>query len=96
MPYRTTDIIQPYIIKQVSLCKKAENVLEDTIRDNPKGDVIYFWAHLQVNRGSTPTTFWSVCDILNGGLCRYFYMSNMKACNIKQVWMNAWCMDDVI
>ncbi|CAK9313391.1 unnamed protein product [Citrullus colocynthis] len=64
--------------RKVSLCKKAENVLEDTIRDNPKGDVIYFWAHLQVNRGSTPTTFWSVCDILNGGLCRTTFESTFR------------------
>ncbi|KAA0057129.1 hypothetical protein IC582_005752 [Cucumis melo] len=64
--------------RKVSLGKKAENVLEDTIRDNPQGDVIYFWAHLQVNRGTLPPTFWSVCDILNGGLCRTTFGSTFR------------------
>ncbi|KAG6602279.1 uncharacterized protein LOC111459418 isoform X1 [Cucurbita moschata] len=68
--------------RKVSLFPKAENVLEDTIRDNTKGDVIYFWAHLQVNRGilggSNAPTFWSVCDILNGGLCRTAFENTFR------------------
>ncbi|XP_023522480.1 uncharacterized protein LOC111786460 isoform X2 [Cucurbita pepo subsp. pepo] len=68
--------------RKVSLFPKAENVLEDTIRDNTKGDVIYFWAHLQVNRGilggSNAPTFWSVCDILNGGLCRTAFETTFR------------------
>ncbi|XP_023550213.1 uncharacterized protein LOC111808462 isoform X1 [Cucurbita pepo subsp. pepo] len=64
--------------RKVSLRTKAENVLEGNIRDNPKGDVIYFWAHLQVNRGSTAPTFWSLCDILNGGHCRATFENTFR------------------
>lgn len=61
--------------KQVSLSKKAERVLEEAIQDNTKGDVIYFWSRLNMNGGVTGSkdalTFWSACDILNEGHCRY-------------------------
>lgn len=61
-------------IYQVSLTKRAEQALEETIRENTKGDVIYFWAHLEVDSGlagrNNALTFWSMCDILNGGNCR--------------------------
>lgn len=59
---------------QVSLSIKAEKVLEETIQDT-KGDVMYFWTHLDMDGGFTGNndvlTFWSMCDILNGGHCRY-------------------------
>ncbi|XP_022133864.1 uncharacterized protein LOC111006310 isoform X2 [Momordica charantia] len=68
--------------RKVSLCTKAENVLEETIRDKPKGDVIYFWAHFHVNGGiigsSNAPTFWSACDILNGGLCRTAFENTFR------------------
>lgn len=59
--------------RKASLSLKAEKVLEETIRENTKGDVIYFWARLDKDgvRGSNDVlTFWSMCDILNGGHCR--------------------------
>nr|GLL23373.1 uncharacterized protein LOC109187967 [Ipomoea trifida] len=60
--------------RKVSLTKRAEQALEETIRENTKGDVIYFWAHLEVDSGlagrNNALTFWSMCDILNGGNCR--------------------------
>ena len=53
---------------------KAEKVLEETIQGS-KGDVMYFWAHLDVDGGGAGTndalTFWSICDILNAGHCRF-------------------------
>lgn len=61
---------------QVSLSKNAELALEETIQAKAKGDVIYYWAHLDVDGGFTGNndalTFWSMCDILNGGNCRYY------------------------
>ncbi|XP_060182688.1 uncharacterized protein LOC132612607 isoform X2 [Lycium barbarum] len=60
--------------RKVSLSKKAELALEETIQAKDKGDVIYYWAHLDVDGGFTGSndalTFWSMCDILNGGNCR--------------------------
>lgn len=59
---------------QVALSTKAEQVLEAIVQKNTKGDVIYFWAKLDMNGGylgsSDVLTFWSMCDILNGGNCR--------------------------
>ncbi|XP_016551080.1 uncharacterized protein LOC107850823 isoform X1 [Capsicum annuum] len=60
--------------RKVSLSKKAELALEEIIQGKTKGDVIYYWAHLDVDGGFTGSndalTFWSMCDILNGGNCR--------------------------
>ncbi|CAN4115010.1 unnamed protein product [Withania somnifera] len=60
--------------RKVSLSKKAELALEETIQAKAKGDVIYYWAHLDVDGGFTGSkdalTFWSMCDKLNGGNCR--------------------------
>ncbi|KAI4382677.1 hypothetical protein MLD38_008613 [Melastoma candidum] len=60
--------------QQVSLSSRAESVLEQVIKDETKGDVLYFWARLDmdggVSRSSDVLTFWSMCDMLNGGRCR--------------------------
>lgn len=49
--------------------------MEETIQGETRGDAIYFWARLDMNgehRGSNDVlTFWSMCDMLNGGNCRY-------------------------
>jgi len=61
--------------KQVSLSIKAERILEETIQHESKGDTIYFWARLSMDSGRTGTSeslsFWSMCDVFNGGKCRY-------------------------
>lgn len=59
--------------RKASLSLKAEKVLEETIRENTTGDVIYFWARVDkdgVAGSNDVLTFWSICDILNGGHCR--------------------------
>ncbi|KAL5569492.1 hypothetical protein UlMin_026067 [Ulmus minor] len=60
--------------RKVSLSTRAEKVLEETIQGNTKGEVIYFWARLNTDGGmmgsKNALTFWSTCDILNGGYCR--------------------------
>lgn len=60
--------------RKVSLSAKAEKVLEEILQEETKGDVIYFWARLDMDSGvsgsDTALTFWSMCDILNGGHCR--------------------------
>lgn len=64
---------------QASLSLEAEKVLEETIQDKTKGDVIYFWVRLNMD-GATGSndvlTFWSMCDILNGGHCRHVFSSS--------------------
>lgn len=63
------------MLKQVALLAEAEKVLEETMHENFKGDVIYFWGRLDMDGGvigsNNALTFWSMCDILNGGNCRY-------------------------
>ncbi|XP_071721823.1 uncharacterized protein [Rutidosis leptorrhynchoides] len=56
--------------KKASLSKNAEKFLEDGIQNSK--DVIYFWTQLDLDGGSNNDrlTFWSMCDILNGGHCR--------------------------
>ncbi|XP_010241635.1 PREDICTED: uncharacterized protein LOC104586175 [Nelumbo nucifera] len=60
--------------KMVSLSVEAEEILERTIQAETKGNVIYYWARLDldsgVKEGNDMLSFWSICDILNGGQCR--------------------------
>ncbi|KAK1419656.1 hypothetical protein QVD17_28898 [Tagetes erecta] len=60
--------------RKVSLSSKAERVLEGTVQQKHRGDVIYFWAHVDMDgelAGSEHVlSFWSMCDILNAGNCR--------------------------
>ncbi|KAL4575261.1 hypothetical protein LXL04_022103 [Taraxacum kok-saghyz] len=63
--------------RKVSLSSKAERVLEGTVQQRHKGDVVYFWAHVDMDGELAGNdhilTFWSMCDILNGGNCRRMY-----------------------
>ncbi|XP_021850387.2 uncharacterized protein [Spinacia oleracea] len=60
--------------RQVSLSLKAERALEETIQHQTNGDAIYFWTRLDMDLGllgsNSLVSFWSICDILNGGYCR--------------------------
>nr|XP_043613624.1 uncharacterized protein LOC122585562 [Erigeron canadensis] len=60
--------------RKVSLSSKAERVLEGTVQQNQRGDIIYFWALVDMDGelagGDHVLTFWSMCDILNAGNCR--------------------------
>ncbi|RZC70593.1 hypothetical protein C5167_033734 [Papaver somniferum] len=60
--------------RKASLSNKAETVLEEITLAEPQGDVIYYWARLELDNGvggnNDILTFWSMCDILNGGQCR--------------------------
>ncbi|KAJ6717576.1 GLYCOSYL TRANSFERASE FAMILY 1 PROTEIN [Salix purpurea] len=59
--------------RKVSLSFKAEKVLEEKTQEENK-DVMYFWARLGIDGGVTGSneelSFWSMCDVLNGGHCR--------------------------
>jgi len=45
------------------------------MQENSRGDVMYFWGHLDMDRtiigNNNAISFWYMCDILNGGNCRY-------------------------
>ncbi|KAI7730055.1 hypothetical protein M8C21_020006 [Ambrosia artemisiifolia] len=60
--------------RKVSLSSKAERVLEGTVQQKFRGDVIYFWARVDMDgelaQSNHALTFWSMCDILNAGNCR--------------------------
>lgn len=59
--------------RKVSLSPRSERVLEEIIQERTQGDVMYFWVRLDVAGEplkSNNMTFWSMCDILNGGNCR--------------------------
>jgi len=61
--------------RQVSLSSKAEESLENIIKQETKGEIIYFWTRLDIDGDAygskNALTFWSICDILNQGNCRY-------------------------
>lgn len=75
------------ISKQVSLSTEAEQVLEEKMEEETIGDVMYFWAHFGMDSGLSQSndafTFWSMCDILNGGNCRYVFMYLTMICVCK-------------
>lgn len=56
------------------MSSRAEKVLEEALRES-NDDIMYFWAHLDMDGGvpasNNALTFWPLCDILNGGRCRY-------------------------
>ncbi|AED90750.1 UDP-Glycosyltransferase superfamily protein [Arabidopsis thaliana] len=60
--------------RKVSLSSKAEESLENIIKQETKGEIIYFWTRLDIDGDAygskNALTFWSMCDILNQGNCR--------------------------
>ncbi|KAI3695939.1 hypothetical protein L1987_78945 [Smallanthus sonchifolius] len=68
--------------RKVSLSSKAERVLEGTVQQKHRGDVIYFWARVDMDgelAGSEHAlTFWSMCDILNAGNCRTAFQDTFR------------------
>ncbi|MED6108875.1 hypothetical protein PIB30_028338 [Stylosanthes scabra] len=68
--------------RKEALLAEAEKVLEEKMRDNLRGDVIYFWGRLDmdgdVTRSNDALTFWSMCDILNGGNCRTIFQEAFR------------------
>ncbi|KAH9610710.1 hypothetical protein KSS87_021701 [Heliosperma pusillum] len=83
--------------KEVSLSVKAEKVLEETIQHHTKGDVMYFWTSLDLDRALTGRdrliSFWSICDALNRGHCRSPHMVNILS-SIVLYWRNLHVVQD--
>ncbi|GJS37432.1 glycosyl transferase, family 1 protein [Tanacetum coccineum] len=68
--------------RKVSLSSKAERVLEETVQQKDRGDVIYFWARIDIDgelaKSDHVLTFWSMCDILNAGNCRMAFEDTFR------------------
>lgn len=75
-------MIHIILAKQVALSAEAERVLEETMHENLRGDVIYFWGRLDMDGSiigsNNALTFWSMCDILNGGNCRTVFQDGFR------------------
>ncbi|KAK7279514.1 hypothetical protein RJT34_24567 [Clitoria ternatea] len=68
--------------RKVALSAESEKVLEEAMQENFRGDVIYFWGRLDMDGGvigsKNALTFWSMCDILNGGNCRTVFQDGFR------------------
>ncbi|KAG0459127.1 hypothetical protein HPP92_022255 [Vanilla planifolia] len=69
--------------RQVALSAKAEEVLDNEIQKTRKGDVIYYWALMEINYkdmdGNLNPNFWLICDIMNAGKCRTAFESAFRS-----------------
>ncbi|KAL5139311.1 hypothetical protein HKD37_10G029266 [Glycine soja] len=68
--------------RKVALSAKAEKVLEETMQENFRGDVIYFWGRFDMDQSvignHNANSFWYMCDILNGGNCRTVFQEGFR------------------
>eukprot|EP00250_Pteridium_aquilinum_P016552 c23159_g1_i1 orf=709-3948(-) len=66
--------------RKVSLSGKAESVLYDAVKGRNSGDIVYFWASLDLhsNQKSRQRDFWSFCDAINNGNCRQVFLRTFK------------------
>ncbi|XP_020588819.1 uncharacterized protein LOC110030446 [Phalaenopsis equestris] len=69
--------------RKVSLSAKAEEVLENAIRDSSKKGAIYYWVLLDTEwknvKGNRNGDFWSLCDVMNAGKCRSAFESAFRS-----------------
>ncbi|KAL5718715.1 hypothetical protein ACHQM5_011592 [Ranunculus cassubicifolius] len=57
---------------QASLSKIAEAVLLDAVQTKKHGDALYFWVPMDKDpRSPSQRDFWSFCDSINAGNCRF-------------------------
>ncbi|XP_047340923.1 uncharacterized protein LOC124944655 [Impatiens glandulifera] len=65
--------------QKASLSKTAETALLDAIQARKHGDTLYFWVRLDEDRRNPlQQDFWSFCDAINAGNCRYAFSEAMK------------------
>uniref|UniRef100_A0A1D1Z063 D-inositol 3-phosphate glycosyltransferase n=1 Tax=Anthurium amnicola TaxID=1678845 RepID=A0A1D1Z063_9ARAE len=58
--------------RKASLSKRAESVLLESVQSRKLGDTLYFWVRMDKDPRNTPQQeFWSFCDAINAGNCRY-------------------------
>ncbi|KAJ0052489.1 hypothetical protein Pint_00517 [Pistacia integerrima] len=65
--------------KQGSLSRIAENELLNAIQTRRHGDTLYFWVRMDMDsRNPLQQDFWSFCDAINAGNCKYAFSESLK------------------
>ncbi|KAI4364708.1 hypothetical protein MLD38_020764 [Melastoma candidum] len=63
-----------------SLSKAAEEVLLHAIQRKRHGDALYFWVRMDEDtRNPLQQDFWSFCDAINAGNCRFAFFTALKS-----------------
>ncbi|XP_031278478.1 uncharacterized protein LOC116136938 isoform X1 [Pistacia vera] len=62
-----------------SLSGIAENELLNAIQTRRHGDTLYFWVRMDMDsRNPLQQDFWSFCDAINAGNCKYAFSESLK------------------
>jgi glycosyltransferase involved in cell wall biosynthesis len=65
--------------RKESLSKAAEKALIDDIESRKHGDALYFWVRMDTDqRNPLRQDFWSFCDSINSGNCKYAFSEALK------------------
>ncbi|KAG5381421.1 hypothetical protein IGI04_032891 [Brassica rapa subsp. trilocularis] len=65
--------------RKESLSEIAENALLNAIKTRKHGDALYFWVRMDKDpRNPLKKPFWSFCDAINAGNCRFAYNETLK------------------
>ncbi|XP_022757484.1 uncharacterized protein LOC111304797 [Durio zibethinus] len=65
--------------RKASLSEIAETSLLDAIEKRKHGDALYFWARMDMDpRNSLQQDFWSFCDAINAGNCKFAFSETLK------------------
>ncbi|KAE8685128.1 putative UDP-rhamnose:rhamnosyltransferase 1-like isoform 1 [Hibiscus syriacus] len=65
--------------RKASLSDVAQTSLLDTIEKRKYGDALYFWVRMDMDpRNSMQRDFWSFCDAINAGNCKFVFSETLK------------------
>ncbi|KAF3971901.1 hypothetical protein CMV_004545 [Castanea mollissima] len=65
--------------RKASLSGIAENALLNAIETQRHGDTLYFWVRMDLDpRNSLQLDFWSFCDAINAGNCKFAFAEALK------------------
>lgn len=65
--------------RKESLSKDAESALLNDIETRRHGDALYFWVRMDKDhRNPSQQDFWSFCDAINAGNCRFAFSETLK------------------
>ncbi|XP_010522929.1 PREDICTED: uncharacterized protein LOC104801379 [Tarenaya hassleriana] len=65
--------------RKASLSKTAEDAILHAIQARKHGDALYFWVRMDKDpRNPLQKPFWSFCDAINAGNCRFAFNETLK------------------
>ncbi|KFK30705.1 hypothetical protein AALP_AA6G017100 [Arabis alpina] len=65
--------------RKESLSKTAETALLNAVQTRKHGDALYFWVRMDKDpRNPLKKPFWSFCDAINAGNCRFAFNETLK------------------